>query len=91
MEKTINDGGPAFPTKREYQHGAGTGYEQIEGMSLRDWFAGQALQGLTSVEDNRTCPTERRRELYAADAECCYQYADAMLAARANPAAAGEK
>ena len=60
-------------------------------MTLRDYFAAKALQGLTSVEDNRTCPSDKRdsvkewrRELYAADAECCYQYADAMLAARSG-------
>ena len=32
-ENQINDGGPAFPILRSDQ----------AGMSLRDWFAGQAL------------------------------------------------
>ncbi len=39
--KQIDDGGPAFPTKREYQTEFGPGYEQVEGMTLRAWFAGQ--------------------------------------------------
>ena len=33
---TINDGGPAFP-----RHA----YDGHDGMTLRDWFAGQALAG----------------------------------------------
>ena len=32
-----NDGGPAFPAMGNVTH---------KGMSLRDWFAGQALTGL---------------------------------------------
>ena len=39
----INDGGPAFPrTGNEYIQGS-------EGMTLRDYFAGQALAGLSSA------------------------------------------
>jgi hypothetical protein len=44
-------------------------------MSLRDWFAGQALNGMLSGPDNvGAAPSE-----YASDA---YLYADAMIAAR---------
>lgn len=35
-----NDGGPAFPSVRSYF--------DYEGMTLRDWFIGQALAGLLS-------------------------------------------
>jgi hypothetical protein len=43
------------------------------GMTLRDWFAGQALAGL---QFNQTSQT------YVADAEQCYCMADAMLKMR---------
>jgi hypothetical protein len=35
-----NDGGPAFPIPNDDRPGA---YEAHPGMTLRDWFAGQAL------------------------------------------------
>lgn len=61
-----NDGGPAFPVQ-QVANGTTT-----KGMTLRDWFAGQALAGYI-VEQ---CP--------ASDvaAENAYKFADAMLAAR---------
>jgi hypothetical protein len=64
MADKIHDGGPAFPTDNhpmEKLHG---------GMTLRDWFAGQALAG---------CMDGRNREQVA---RTCYELADAMLAAR---------
>ena len=36
----IADGGPAFPVDKP-------GCFEMQGMSLRDWFAGQALAGMT--------------------------------------------
>ena len=62
---TINDGGPAFPAGN-LTHGG------HEGMTLRDWFAGQALAGMLIGE-------------WLSDkgvATLAYEYADAMLAAR---------
>ena len=40
------DGGPAFPTL------AGQAYVGLGGMSLRDWFAGMALQGILASYAN---------------------------------------
>lgn len=40
MSKAINDGGTAFPLA------LAEGEFCREGMSLRDWFAGQAISGL---------------------------------------------
>lgn len=65
------DGGPAFPTKDAQGN--------IQpGMSLRDWFAGQALAGImgnsrliTVLADSKIDP-----------AYCAYDMADSMLAER---------
>lgn len=62
MTDSINNGGPAFPC---YVYGT-------HGMTLRDWFAGQALVGATQIIDND----------YGAIAREAYRYADAMLDAR---------
>lgn len=81
----INDGGPAFPVPNE---GQGWG---APGMSLRDWFAGQALNGEIAAqgEEALSIPTGMTvSEALARDAkrraEWCYRQADAMLAARAE-------
>ncbi len=64
MTDRINDGGPAFPRPNtDYCVG------QV-GMTLRDWFAGQALTAMNlGIE-----PSE--------NAEWAYKIADAMLEAR---------
>jgi hypothetical protein len=67
MSNQIDNGGSAFPHSR-----LGS---DADGMSLRDWFAGMALQGQT----HRLCNPHEYRELMAKD---CYEIADAMLAAR---------
>lgn len=65
---TTNDGGPAFPV-------ASAEAQQLEfGMSLRDWFAGQALVGLLSQTDRAVSANGIAVEAYIV--------ADAMLAAR---------
>jgi hypothetical protein len=68
-------GGAAFP--RALVPGQDNGEP---GMTLRDWFAGQALAGL--MADPGTFDTPHKRL-----AESCYGMADAMLAARAKPPA----
>lgn len=74
-----HDGGPAFPSA-----GVITA-ERIafEGMSLRDWFAGQALAGwcgssITIGGEALNSSTEHA----AAMAITSYRFADAMLAER---------
>lgn len=65
----INDGGPAFP------QGHMDGPEvNPEGMTLRDWFAGQMLPRIGTGWPN----LENREHL----ARQAYQMADAMIAAR---------
>ena len=83
MEDTVKDGGPAFPCSNEqYTHGNPQSGDAWSGLSLRDWFAGQALMGMMSnplwKELNGWTWKSRAGEAYIA--------ADAMLAARGGPA-----
>ena len=43
---TTNTGGPAFPCEREY----GPKLDSAEGMTLRDYFAAKAMQGLMTKD-----------------------------------------
>lgn len=66
----MNDGGPAFP--RSPHSGDCSG----DGMTLRDWFAGQALAGIMATQWR---PSGDDVSPLAEDA---YKVADAMLAMR---------
>lgn len=67
---------PAFSTR----HGEG-GYGQ-DGMTLRDYFAGQALH--RAAIDESEFPTHGNESSYRGVAFRAYLYADAMLKARAE-------
>ena len=78
-------GGPAFPAfgvncvRVEPDGTSEWEPQQIsEGMSTRDWFAGQALQGLIATDRQFT-------HSIPAVARLAYDYADDMLAARRKP------
>lgn len=75
----IEDGGYAFPCGPDDKAGWSAEY----GMSLRDWFAGQALAGCFSGNDWLD-EVFRQKEVLAAHA---YEIADAMLVARKGGAA----
>lgn len=79
MSGPIQDGGPAFPVVvPEIRGPDGEGIRegwQEPGMSLRDWFAGQAMVGLLA-NPNYGAPDPFR------DAKTAFQEADAMLDAR---------
>ena len=49
-------------------------------MSLRDWFAGMALQGYTSDNNSVTAPDWETAKKTVC--RCCYEYADAMISER---------
>lgn len=66
----INNGGPAFPVIASNQCPIDS-----HGMTLRDYFAGKALQGICTQEQWELCPPEKI-------AEWAYEQADAMLKAR---------
>ena len=71
---SINDGGQAFPHKRQIRcNGEVIDYVMESGMTLRDYFAAAALQGILSEGGGPT---------WDVDAKCAYAAADAMLAAR---------
>lgn len=77
MSETIDNIPAAFPVGvADCGHG-GPAYFQ-EGMSLRDWFAGQALCGLMPTATVRI--TEETIGINTA--RWAYTFADAMLAAR---------
>lgn len=66
----INDGGPAFPHDNQV---CGNGHRMARpGMTLRQWYAGQALAGI--MADSQYAGTS------ADFAECAFRFADAMLA-----------
>jgi hypothetical protein len=67
------DGGSAFPTMKP-------AYQLQSGMTLRDWFAGMALQGVCGSPEMLASYSERGGE--KSIAKGCYKMADAMLAAR---------
>ena len=89
----LPDGGPAFPGGPGGDSMQGEDgrishqYPGHPGMTLRDWFAGQALQGMIASESHpEGCgmmPEPRPRETWEARAaKRAYDWADVMIAAR---------
>jgi len=82
------DGGAAFPVPALKWDGETMIFCAAEsGMSLRDWFAGQALVGLLSPEwsipvGKKAPGEETLRSTAASRAYAAYFMADAMLRAR---------
>lgn len=72
MSTPINDGGPAFPLEVHMPYKKGGWKTQLPGMTLRDWFAGQALI-------SEEC---RHFSKVSAMVSKAYEIADAMIAAR---------
>jgi len=90
---SVNDGGPAFPQPMTFSPNGqpttpGMYFPDVNGMSLRDWFAGLALQGWLSgpcqgdVLDDYDHDPKAFSQHQKIVGETCYGYADAMLAAR---------
>lgn len=82
---TSDDGGPAFPV-------LDLSKTQERGMSLRDWFAGQALAALIAKSplactdandplDGLPITDKQAAEIAESMAWSAYEYADAMIAA----------
>ena len=93
MSTPINDGGAAFPRPVSFSEEGGT-HRGTLGMTLRDYFAGQALAGFVGQWEKEIYESgvdeisnEKRSERLRAEwiqraANTSYGYADAMLAAR---------
>ena len=69
-DKKINDGGVAFPSMAATAN---------PGMSLRDYFAAAAMQGMLASDDSVFA---NFNEFVKHVGETSYRYADAMLKAR---------
>ena len=64
MSNKISDGGPAFPADFQLYS---------TGMTLRDYFAAAALQGILALDKDGT---------WDEFSKCSYRIADAMIKAR---------
>jgi hypothetical protein len=82
-KETKIDGGPAFPFNpwKLCKDGKWRKSEKFNGMTLRDWFAGQALCGMLSARDEhgRDCLSHTTPE---ETAKWAYERADEMLKAK---------
>lgn len=82
--KHIDDGGQAFPVPADDK----AGWHSQEGMSLRDWFAGQALAGMLAMPSGHNGNFhDNCGESFIGPAGYAYRMADAMIAARKGGAA----
>ena len=80
--KPKNDGGPAFPDYTMEDDGTTVAISKFApGLSLRDWFAGQALTALIPREG---WIIGKAAEPIQETAEQAYQMADAMLKERSK-------
>lgn len=93
----VDDGGAAFPQPATSEGHAANSPWGIAGggMSLRDYFAGQALCGLLNKSQNTPCActapedvATERADVAERIAAACYRFADAMLAVRKSGGAA---
>ena len=84
----VDDGGSAFPTRSNGFVGTGqygeavAQYSYTPGMTLRDYFAGQALTGLCANDGIEF--DEEAEKLHPIYAKHAYKMADAMLAERSK-------
>lgn len=82
-----DDGGWAFPLQE--RNDDGSHYFSHPGMSLRDWFAGQAMQGLVkeiaeNLSEDFDDGNARADKALSNGASLSYMIADAMLKERAR-------
>jgi len=89
MNTQPNDGGPAFPRPAsEYEpNGMRTDGKiaavPFTGMTLRDYFAGQALMGgITTAKGLGQIDAKKRSEMLSEFSDLIFEIADAMIAAR---------
>lgn len=78
----INTGGPAFPTKKRVLRDgyAIPDFEPTHGMTLRDYYAGKAMEALIAKSSGQDSTGGKNGVPLIA--KYAYEYADAMLKAR---------
>lgn len=92
----IDDGGPAFPFPSGPEPRVNEFHDRCEGMSLRDYFAGCALQSYMAsptalrqldeaITKEYTGNQDRRWVFNRVLANRAYRLADAMITARSTP------
>lgn len=79
-----DDVGPAFP--HDEKNGDGSHYHSHMGMTLRDWFAGQALVAIVGNNQllndlEKAMPEARMNDMIS---KASYMLSDAMLAERSK-------
>lgn len=87
MSDERKDGGPAFPSRDKIEASRNDARQMsgADGMSLRDYFAGQVINGLAECfgyARGDTEPESVEKERWAKRAREAYAQADAMLAER---------
>lgn len=76
----LDNGGPAFPNQLQLHPYSGERIlDESHGMSLRDWFAGQALIAIFSGAERNDGWDEKTAKVNAGFA---YELADAMIVER---------
>ncbi len=86
MNDKINTGGPAFPVHGGYKNDDPRNMIIGGGMTLRDWYAGMAMQGIISSGGNPLLPFYPTYSHHTEETIGTYAYlvADEMLKARAK-------
>jgi hypothetical protein len=70
-DRSRNDGGHAFP-----QSGSDGGFDRTFGMSLREWYAGLAMQ---AIIQNLSPTTDMSKNLVDVTSGIAFRQADAMI------------
>lgn len=85
----IKDGGPAFPVVTgPYEDGSGYGHWEGEskwqfgGLTMRDYFAAKAMQGMRAYPGCASMGSHHNNNSFDGVADLAYVYADAMIKAR---------
>jgi len=75
MSERIKDGGPAFPRAAGPEPRVNAYHEYQDGMTLRAWLAGQALNGLIAAHSGPDCPLPKPLDM----SQAAIVYADLLL------------
>ena len=87
---TTNDGGPAFPQPFQFRHSDGQPmfpteyYKESGGITIRDYFAAAALQGMMAAGDKWSWRDTDAEPAPSAVANEAYAIADAMIKERSR-------